>query len=162
MRLRADSPQFPKENFQHSFGYAQNAADINYSTFLCSEFIYKNDFKKAEIKYRSNAEKQLFDEYFEETGVLLNYSLKGQHNEYLESQTGHFYDAEHSAYFVGMPKGGFKFSRGQFNHVRFLDGPDYLKKKCVELTATYYVRNKSATVLPFPFKTLAECVLDRK
>ncbi len=118
---------------------------------------YKEDFKKAEIKYRSNAEKQLFDEYFEETGVLLNYSLKGGHNEYLESQTGHFYDAEHSAYFVGMPKGGFKFSRGQFNHIRFLDGPDYLKQKCVELTATYYVRNKSATVLPFPFKTLSEC-----
>lgn len=119
---------------------------------------YKEDFKKAEIKYRSNAEKQLFDEYFDETGVLLNYSLKGQHNEYLESQTGHFYDAEQSAYFVGIPKGGFKFSRGQFNHIRFLDGPDYLKRRCVELTATYYVRNKSATVLPFPFKTLSECV----
>ena len=43
LRLKADSPQFPKENFQHSFGYAQNAADINYSTFLCSEFIYKNE-----------------------------------------------------------------------------------------------------------------------
>ena len=95
----------------------------------------------------------------EETGNLINYSLKAYHNEYLESQTGHFYDAEHSAYFVGMPKGGFKFSRGHFNHMRFLNGPEYLKQKCVELTANYYVRNKSATVLPFPFKTLSECML---
>ncbi|KPW01974.1 hypothetical protein AN213_01430 [Pseudoalteromonas sp. P1-8] len=119
---------------------------------------YKDELKNEGIQYRSNAEKLFFDGYFEETGILLNYSLKGQHNEYLESQTGHFYDAEHSAYFVGIPKGGFKFSRGQFNHIRFLDGPDYLKRRCVELTATYYVRNKSATVLPFPFKTLSECV----
>ncbi|RYV01880.1 hypothetical protein SOPP22_12020 [Shewanella sp. OPT22] len=119
---------------------------------------YKDDLKNEGVKYRSNAEKSLFDQYFEETGILLNYSLKGQHNEYLESQTGHFYDSEHSAYFVGMPKGGFKFSRGQFNNIRFLDGPDYLKERCVELTATYYVRNKAATVLPFPFKTLAECI----
>lgn len=123
---------------------------------------YKDDLKNAGIKYRSNAEKLLFDCYFEETGILLNYSLKGQHNEYLESQTGHFYDAEHSAYFVGMPKGGFKFSRGQFNHIRFIDGPDYLKQKCVELTATYYVKNKAATVLPYPFKNLAECIESNK
>ena len=123
---------------------------------------YKDELKSEGIQYRSNAEKLLFDGYFEETGILLNYSLKGQHNEYLESQTGHFYDAEHSAYFVGIPKGGFKFSRGHFNHIRFLEGPDYLKRKCVELTATYYVRNKAATVLPFPFKTLSECIELRK
>jgi hypothetical protein len=77
----------------------------------------------------------------------------------LESQTGHFYDSKHSAYFAGVPKGGFKFSRGQFNHIRFLEGPDYLKKHCVELTATYYVRNKVATVYPFPFKNLSEIIL---
>ncbi|WP_062564976.1 hypothetical protein [Pseudoalteromonas shioyasakiensis] len=127
-------------------------------TFPSKGEFYKDEIKKEGIQYRSNAEKSFFDEYFEKTGILLNYSLKGQHNEYLESQTGHFYDAEHSAYFVGIPKGGFKFSRGQFNHIRFLDGPDYLKQRCVELTATYYVRNKSATVLPFPFKTLSEYV----
>jgi len=119
---------------------------------------YKDELKNEGVQYRSNAEKRFFDGYFDETGILLNYSLKGQHNEYLESQTGHFYDAEHSAYFVGIPKGGFKFSRGQFNHIRFLDGPDYLKQKCVELTATYYVRNKSSTVLPFPFKNLNEVI----
>jgi hypothetical protein len=33
-----------------------------------------------------------------------------------------------------------------------------LKQKCVEMTASYYVRNKIATVLPFPFKNLAEFV----
>lgn len=126
-----------------------------------SEF-YKDELKNEGLQYRSNAEKAFFDGYFEETGNLINYSLKGQHNEYLESQTGHFYDAEHSAYFVGMPKGGFKFSRGQFNHIRFLDGPEYLKQRCVELTATYYVRNKLATVLPFPFKILSECMLVNK
>lgn len=119
---------------------------------------YNDELKAAEISYRSKAEKLLFDGYFNETGILLKYSIKGQHNEYLESMTGHFYDKEHSAYFVGMAKGGFKFSRGQFNHIRYLDGPDDLKQKCVDLTATYYVRNKMATVLPFPFKNLAECI----
>lgn len=123
---------------------------------------YKDEIKKERIQYRSNAEQSFFNGYFDETGILLNYSLKGQHNEYLESQTGHFYDAEHSAYFVGISKGGFKFSRGQFNHIRFLDGPDYLKQKCVELTATYYVRNRLATVLPFPFKTLSEYTEQQK
>jgi hypothetical protein len=132
-------------------------------TVLCEKYpnkaeFYKEDFKQAGIQYRSKLEKCLFDNYFAATGILLNYSLKGQHNEYLESQTGHFYDEKHSAYFVGMPKGGFKFSRGQFNHIRFIDGPEYLKQKCVEMTASYYVRNKIATVLPFPFKNLAEFV----
>ncbi|MFT5760411.1 MAG: CRISPR-associated protein Csy2 [Alteromonadaceae bacterium] len=43
LRLKANTPQFPKECFPHSFGYAQNAADINYSIFLCAEFIYKDE-----------------------------------------------------------------------------------------------------------------------
>lgn len=123
---------------------------------------FKDELKQFGVGYKTNDEKQLFDEYFEATGVMLNYSLKGQHNEYLESQTGHFYDANSSSYFVGMPKGGFKFSRGQFNHLRYLDGPDYLKKRCVELTASYFVRNKHATVLPFPFKVLNEFVQLKK
>ncbi len=43
LRLTTNNPQFPKERFHHSFGYAHNAADINYSTFLCAEFVYKNE-----------------------------------------------------------------------------------------------------------------------
>lgn len=120
------------------------------------EWFYQEDLKSANIKYRSNLEKQFIDDYFKETGILLNYSLKGDHNEYLEALTGHFYDAEQSAYFVGNEKGGFKFSRGQFNHLRFIEGPEYLKKACLELTKSYFVRNKLATVRPFPFKHLAE------
>ncbi len=118
---------------------------------------YKEDLKTAKIGYRSIAEQALIDGYFEETGVMLNYSLKGDHNEYLEALTGHFYDAEHSAYFVGSEKGGFKFSRGQFNHLRYLYGPEYLKQICLDLTKSYFVRNKLATVRPFPFKYLSEC-----
>ncbi|WP_040903704.1 hypothetical protein [Vibrio metschnikovii] len=38
-----------------------------------------------------------------------------------------FYDANHSIYFVGSEKGGFKFSRGQFNHPRYIEGPEELK-----------------------------------
>ncbi|MBD8512916.1 hypothetical protein IFO68_09455 [Photobacterium sp. CAU 1568] len=123
---------------------------------LQQEF-FKEDLKSAQIGYRSTAEQALIDGYFEETGVMLNYSLKGEHNEYLEALTGHFYDAEHSAYFVGSEKGGFKFSRGQFNHLRYLEGPEYLKQVCLELTKSYFVRNKLATVKPFPFKYLSEC-----
>ncbi|HDF7638979.1 TPA: hypothetical protein PEP54_003022 [Vibrio parahaemolyticus] len=123
---------------------------------LQAEF-YKEDLKAAKIGYRSSAEQALIDGYFDETEVMLNYSLKGGHNEYLEALTGHFYDAEHSAYFVGSEKGGFKFSRGQFNHLRFLEGPEDLKQVCLELTKSYFVRNKLATVKPFPFKYLSEC-----
>ncbi|PML79470.1 hypothetical protein [Enterovibrio norvegicus] len=123
---------------------------------LQAEF-YKEDLKAAKIGYRSTAEQALIDGYFEETEVMLNYSLKGEHNEYLEALTGHFYDAEHSAYFVGSEKGGFKFSRGQFNHLRYLEGPDDLKQVCLDLTKSYFVRNKIATVKPFPFKYLSEC-----
>jgi|GEM_PF-1727984 hypothetical protein len=118
---------------------------------------YKEDLKAANIGYRSIAEQALIDGYFEDTGVMLNYSLKGEHNEYLEALTGHFFDAEQSAYFVGSEKGGFKFSRGQFNHIRYLEGPDELKKLCLDLTKSYFVRNKLATVRPFPFKYLSEC-----
>ncbi|OBU23003.1 hypothetical protein [Photobacterium aquimaris] len=118
---------------------------------------YKEDLKTAKIRYRSTAEQALIDRYFEETGVMLNYSLKGDHNEYLEALTGHFYDEEHSAYFVGSEKGGFKFSRGQFNHLRYLDGPEDLKQLCLDLTKSYFIRNKLATVRPFPFKYLSEC-----
>ncbi|WP_434996644.1 hypothetical protein ACRZ5S_08205 [Vibrio scophthalmi] len=117
---------------------------------------YKEDLKTAKIGYRSTAEQALVDGYFEETGVMLNYSLKGEHNEYLEALTGHFYDVEHSAYFVGSEKGGFKFSRGQFNHIRYLEGPEELKQVCLELTKSYFVRNKLATVKPYPFKYLSE------
>ncbi|EIL8370210.1 hypothetical protein ACNUCD_000183 [Vibrio alginolyticus] len=123
---------------------------------LYKEF-YKEDLKSANIGYRSKAEKALVDGYFEENGVMLNYSLKGEHNEYLEALTGHFFDAEHSAYFVGSEKGGFKFSRGHFNHIRYLEGPDELKQLCLDLTKSYFVRNKLATVRPFPFKYLSEC-----
>lgn len=123
---------------------------------LHTEF-YKEDLKAAKIGYRSTAEQALIDGYFDETEVMLNYSLKGEHNEYLEALTGHFYDAEHSAYFVGSEKGGFKFSRGQFNHLRYLKGPEELKQVCLELTKSYFVRNKLATVKPFPFKYLSEC-----
>lgn len=123
---------------------------------LQKEF-YKEDLKNAKIGYRSNAEKALVDGYFQETGIMLNYSLKGEHNEYLEALTGHFFDAEHSAYFVGSEKGGFKFSRGQFNHIRYLEGPDELKQLCLDLTKSYFIRNKLATVRPFPFKYLSEC-----
>ncbi|NVC63547.1 hypothetical protein FC652_10460 [Vibrio sp. 05-20-BW147] len=122
---------------------------------LQQEF-YKEDLKSVNIGYRSNAEQALVDGYFEETGVMLNYSLKGEHNEYLEALTGHFYDAEHSAYFVGSEKGGFKFSRGHFNHLRYLEGPEQLKQVCLELTKSYFIRNKLATVRPFPFKYLSE------
>ncbi|MFT5716832.1 MAG: hypothetical protein ACI9T7_001010 [Oleiphilaceae bacterium] len=128
---------------------------------LKQEF-YKEDLRTVKIGYRSNAEKELVDGYFHETGNMFNYSLKGEHNEYLEALTGHFYDAEHSAYFVGSEKGGFKFSRGQFNHVRYLDGPDYLKQICLDLTKSYFVRNKLATVRPFPFKYLSECRENKK
>jgi len=119
---------------------------------------YNEDFKQAKISYRSKEEKAFFDGYFQETGIMLKYSIKGQHNEYLESMTGHFYDKQHSAYYVGMAKGGFKFSRGQFNNIRYLEGPDDLKQKVVALTETYYVRNKIGTVLPFPFKNITECI----
>lgn len=122
---------------------------------LTQEF-FKEDLKSAGVGYRSNTEKALIDGYFEKTGIMLNYSLKGEHNDYLEALTGHFYDTKHSAYFVGSEKGGFKFSRGQFNHVRYLDGPDYLKQKCLDLTKSYFIRNKLATVRPFPFKHLSE------
>lgn len=57
-----------------------------------------------------------------------------------------------------MTKGGFKFSRGQFNNIRYLEGPEELKQKTVALTASYYVRNKIGTVVPFPFKNLTECI----
>ncbi|GHA50591.1 hypothetical protein ACFFLZ_17005 [Photobacterium aphoticum] len=127
---------------------------------LQNEF-YKEDLKTAKIGYRSTAEQALVDGYFEETGVMLNYSLKGENNEYLEALTGHFYDAEHSVYFVGSEKGGFKFHRGHFNHLRYLEGPEDLKQRCLELTQSYFVRNKLATVRPFPFKYLSEC-RDRK
>lgn len=123
---------------------------------LQKEF-YKEDLKTAKIGYRSIAEQALVDGYFEETGIMLNYSLKGECNEYLEALTGHFYDAEHSAYFVGSEKGGFKFSRGQFNHLRYLEGSENIKRVCLELTKSYFVRNKLATVRPFPFKYLSEC-----
>ncbi|MBW8186194.1 hypothetical protein [Shewanella nanhaiensis] len=123
---------------------------------------YKEDLKLAKIGYRSNAEKALVNDYFDQTGIMFNYSLKGEHNEYLEALTGHFYDAEHSAYFVGSEKGGFKFSRGQFNHIRYLEGPDCLKQKCLELTKSYFIRNKLATVRPFPFKYLAQCKDNQK
>jgi len=119
---------------------------------------YHEDFKQAKIAYRSKEEKVFFDGYFQETGIMFKYSIKGQHNEYLESMTGHFYDKQHSAYYVGMAKGGFKFSRGQFNNIRYLEGPDDLKQKVVALTETYYVRNKIGTVLPFPFKNITECI----
>lgn len=76
---------------------------------------------------------------------MLNYSLKGEHNEYLEALTGHFYDAVHSIYFVGSEKGGFKFSRGHFNYLRYLEGPEELKQVCLELTKSYFIRNKLAT-----------------
>lgn len=121
------------------------------------EAFYKENLKVAKIGYRSAAEQALIDGYFEATGIMLNYSLKGEHNEYLEALTGHFFDAEHSAYFVGSEKGGFKFSRGQFNHLRYLEGPEELKQVCLELTKSYFVRNKLATVKPFPFKYLSEC-----
>lgn len=123
---------------------------------------YKEDLKLAKVGYRSNAEQALINDYFEQTGIMFNYSLKGEHNEYLEALTGHFYDAEHSAYFVGSEKGGFKFSRGQFNHVRHLEGPEYLKRRCLELTKSYYIRNKLATVRPFPFKYLSQCIENQK
>ncbi|CAH1534474.1 conserved hypothetical protein [Vibrio rotiferianus] len=126
-------------------------------THPLQEEFYKEDLKAAKIGYRSTAEQALIDGYFEETGVMLNYSLKGEQNEYLEALTGHFYDDEHSAYFVGSEKGGFKFSRGQFNHLRFLVGSEELKQVCLELTKSYFVRNKLATVKPFPFKYLSEC-----
>ncbi|MBY8075222.1 hypothetical protein KW488_21955 [Vibrio fluvialis] len=131
-------------------------------THTLQEEFYKEDLKAAKIGYRSAAEQALIDGYFEETGVMLNYSLKGGHNEYLEALTGHFYDAEHSAYFVGSEKGGFKFSRGQFNHIRYLEGSDELKQLCLDLTKSYFVRNKLATVKPFPFKYLSECREGRK
>ncbi|MGR5150932.1 hypothetical protein [Photobacterium swingsii] len=131
-------------------------------THTLQEEFYKEDLKAAKIGYRSTAEQALIDGYFEETGVMLNYSLKGGHNEYLEALTGHFYDAEHSAYFVGSEKGGFKFSRGQFNHIRYLEGSDELKQLCLDLTKSYFVRNKLATVKPFPFKYLSECREGRK
>ncbi|MCX2791355.1 hypothetical protein [Vibrio sp. Sgm 5] len=76
---------------------------------LQAEF-YKEDLKAAKIGYRSSAEQALIDGYFDETEVMLNYSLKGGHNEYLEA-----------------------------------------------LTKSYFVRNKLATVKPFPFKYLSEC-----
>lgn len=122
------------------------------------QYFYKEDLKSAKIGYRSKAEQALINDYFEQTGIMFNYSLKGEHNEYLEALTGHFYDAEHSAYFVGSEKGSFKFSRGQFNHIRHLEGPEYLKKCCLELTKSYYIRNKLATVRPFPFKYLSQCI----
>lgn len=128
---------------------------------LQKEF-YKEDLKAAKIGCRSNTEQALVDGYFQETGVMLNYSLKGEHNEYLEALTGHFFDGENSAYFVGSEKGGFKFSRGQFNHIRYLEGPDDLKQLCLELTKSYFVRNKLATVKPFPFKYLSECRESKK
>ncbi|MGL5335903.1 MAG: hypothetical protein ACRC9R_07125, partial [Enterovibrio sp.] len=117
---------------------------------------YPEDFKAAKISYRSRAEKALVDDYFKETGVMLNYSFKGEHNEYLEALTGFFYDAEHSVYFVGNEKGGFKFSQRHFNHLRYLDGPEELKQVCLTLTQSYFVRHKQATVQPFPFKHLLE------
>jgi hypothetical protein len=117
---------------------------------------FKGDFKETGVTYRSNAEKGFFDRYYEQSGILLYYSLKGQHNEYLTALTGHFYNAEHSAFFAGIEKGGFKFSRGQFNHIRYLEGPEALKQRCLAMTEAYYVRNKQATVLPFPFKNLAQ------
>lgn len=126
-------------------------------THPLQEVFYKEALKAAKIGYRSTAEQALIDGYFEATGIMLNYSLKGEHNEYLEALTGHFFDAEHSAYFVGNEKGGFKFSRGQFNHLRYLEGPEELKQVCLELTKSYFVRNKLATVKPFPFKYLSEC-----
>lgn len=131
-------------------------------THTLQEEFYKEDLKAAKIGYRSNAEQALIDGYFEETGVMLNYSLKGEQNEYLEALTGHFYDAQHSAYFVGSEKGGFKFSRGQFNHIRYLEGPDKLKQLCLDLTKSYFVRNKLATVKPYPFKYLSECIEGQK
>lgn len=71
--------------------------------------------------------------------------------------TGHFYDAAHSAYFVGSGKGDFQKDRGQFNHIRYLEGPEELKQACLEMTKSYFIRNKLATVKPFPFKYLSEC-----
>ncbi|OOE59444.1 hypothetical protein BZG13_03535 [Salinivibrio sp. ML323] len=127
------------------------------NTHPLQEEFDKQDLKIAKIGYRSTAEKALIDGYFEQTGIMLNYSIKGEHNEYLEALTGHFYDADHSAYFVGIEKGGFKFHRGQFNHLRHLEGPEDLKQVCLTLTQSYFIRNKLATVKPFPFKYLAEC-----
>jgi CRISPR-associated protein Csy2 len=42
LRLKPESCQFPGDSFKNSFGYAQTGADINYSIFLCAEFIYNN------------------------------------------------------------------------------------------------------------------------
>ena len=42
LRLKPKSCQFPRDNFKNSFGYAQTGADINYSIFLCAEFIFNN------------------------------------------------------------------------------------------------------------------------
>ncbi len=42
LRLKPENCQFPEDSFKNSFGYAQTGADINYSIFLCAEFIYNN------------------------------------------------------------------------------------------------------------------------
>jgi len=150
------------ERFIDSLPSDKNILADGLSTMLAAypmqNNFYNDDFKQAKVAYRSKAEKEFFDGYFQKSGIMLKYPIKGQHNEYLESMTGHFYDNEHSAYYVGMAKGGFKFSRGQFNNIRYLEGPDELKQKIVALTATYYVRNKIGTVLPFPFKNITECI----
>lgn len=67
LRLKANTPQFTKECFQHSFGYAQNAADINYSIFLCAEFIYKD-----ELHCIGSA---LSDNNVEIENILINFGL---------------------------------------------------------------------------------------
>ena len=67
LRLKAKIPQFPKECFPHSFGYAQNAADINYSIFLCAEFIYKDQLLCVGAA--------LIDNNVELVNILLNLGL---------------------------------------------------------------------------------------
>jgi len=70
LRLKANIPQFPKECFQSSFGYSKNAADINYSIFLCAEFIYKDELLCIGSALTSN--------YIEIEKILINIGLTGE------------------------------------------------------------------------------------
>ncbi|WP_394172308.1 hypothetical protein [Thalassotalea litorea] len=124
------------------------------SRYPLKTFFFSEDFREVKLSYRSKDEKSLFDGYYEETGVLLKASLTGKQNDYLTAFTGHFYDADQSVYFSGMESGNFQFSKGQFNHIRYLEGTPDLKATCLALMQTYFVKHQGSTVLPFPFKYL--------
>lgn len=121
-----------------------------------------NDFRKAELKSgkianRGKAAGEFFERYHQETGQRLKANLKSakaEEGQYLHALKDIVYFKDGEAYFSGIQS--IKSSAQNFMILRSLDGPDYLKELCFDLTHVFYVRHLQSTALPFPFKYIRE------